>query len=116
MTASYPSSSARVANCFETLAKTSSRDASLWSYGVKYDTERFYVSLHQEKHQDFFGLSNNITNAALKNITNAASHSKDTATRFSAEYRLRNARITFDVAKLEYEETDPVLTAASPVT
>ena len=96
-------------------AKTSSRDASLWSYGVKYDTERFYVSLHQEKHQDFFGLSANIGNASLKNNGNAASHSNDTATRLSAEFRLRQARITFDIAKLEYEETDPVLTAASPV-
>ena len=96
-------------------AKTSSRDASLWSYGVKYDTERFYVSVHQEKHQDFFGLSANIANANLRNSGNAASHSNDTATRFSAEYRWGSGRVTFDVAKLEYEETDPVFTAANPV-
>ena len=96
-------------------AKTSSRDASLWSYGVKYDSERFYVSVHQEKHQDFFGLSANIGNANLRNSGNAASHSNDTATRFTAEYRWGSGRVTFDVAKLEYEETDPVLTAANPV-
>jgi predicted porin len=96
-------------------AKTSSRNANLWSYGVKYDSERFYASIHQEKHYDFFGLSNSITNAALKNNGNAASHSTDTATRFTAEYRWGSGRVTFDVAKLEYEETDPVLTAANPV-
>lgn len=96
-------------------AKTGSRNANLWSYGVKYDTEKFYVSVHQEKHYDFFGLSNSITNAALKNNGNAASHSTDTATRFSAEYRLRNARVVFDIAKLEYDESDAVLTAANPV-
>lgn len=96
-------------------AKTSSRNANLWSYGVKYDTERFYVSVHQEKHYDFFGLSSSISNAGLKNNGNAASHSTDTATRFSAEYRWGTGRVTFDVAKLEYDETDPVFTAANPV-
>jgi len=96
-------------------AKTSSRNANLWSYGVKYDSEKFYVSVHQEKHYDFFGMSASIVNAALKNNGNAASHSTDTATRFSAEYRLRNARLVFDIAKLEYDESDAVLTAANPV-
>jgi len=96
-------------------AKTSSRNANLWSYGIKYDTERFYASIHQEKHYDFFGLSNSISNAALRNNLNNASHSTDTATRFSAEYRWGSGRVTFDVAKLEYEETNPVLTAANPV-
>jgi len=96
-------------------AKTSSRNANLWSYGVKYDTEKFYVSVHQEKHYDFFGLSASIANANLRNSGNPTSHSTDTATRFSAEYRVRNGRITFDIAKLEYDETDPVLTAANPV-
>jgi predicted porin len=96
-------------------AKTSSRNAVLWSYGVKYDTEKFYVSVHQEKHDDFFGLSNSITNAALKNNANVAAHSTDKATRFSAEYRLRNARLVFDIAKLEYDETGQLLNAANPV-
>jgi len=101
-------------------AKTSARNQTLWSYGVKYDTERFYASVHQEKHYDFFGLSNSIANAALKNVgatgtPNAGSHSTDTATRFSAEYRWGSGRVTFDIAKLEYDETDPVFSAANPV-
>jgi predicted porin len=86
----------------------------LWSYGVKWDTERFYVSVHHEKHQDFFGLSNSIGNTALRNGTTAASgaftpagaaHSDDKATRLSAEFRLPTMRFVFDVAKLKYEET-----------
>ena len=100
-------------------AKTSAKDASLWSYGIKYDTERFYVSLHQEKHQDFFGLSNSIANTSVRNLNAAGTagvgHSNDTATRFSAEYRWGSGRVTFDVAKLEYNETDQVFTAAAPV-
>jgi len=96
-------------------AKTNSRNANLWSYGVKYDTERFYFSVHQEKHYDFFGMSAAIANANLRNSGNAASHSTDTASRFSAEYRWGSGRVTFDIAKIEFEETDPVFTAANPV-
>ncbi|MBV9189241.1 MAG: porin [Betaproteobacteria bacterium] len=96
-------------------AKTNSRNAALWSYGIKYDSERYYVSVHQEKHYDFFGMSNSIANANLRNNGSAAARSTDTATRLSAEFRLRQVRLTFDIAKLEYEETNQVLTAASPV-
>src|SRR5206468_188668 len=77
--------------------KTNQKNVNLWSYGLKWDSERFYVSVHQEKHEDFFGLSNSISNTALRNGTTAASgaftpaaaaHSKDTGTRASAEFRL----------------------------
>src|SRR5258708_21769381 len=34
-------------------------DASLHSYGVKWDSRRFYVSDHQEIHNNLFGASNN---------------------------------------------------------
>src|SRR5205085_445664 len=100
-------------------ATTNSKNAHLWSYGIKYDSERFYGSVHQEKHYDFFGLSTSINNTSLRDGATAAngtftsalgSHSTDTATRFSAEYRWGSGRVTFDVAKLEYEETDPILT------
>jgi predicted porin len=96
-------------------AKTGSRNLNFWSYGVKWDTERFYVSVHQEKHEDAFGLSNSIANASLKNNGNAASHSMDKATRVSGEFRLPNMRFTLDVAKIEYDERGQVLTAAAPV-
>lgn len=86
-------------------AKTGSRNANLWSYGIKWDTERFYASVHRELHNDFFGLSSNIANTALRNNTNVAAHSRDRATRFSGEVRFPNQRIVVDVARLEYDET-----------
>ena len=95
--------------------KSGSRNNNLWSYGVKWDTERFYASVHQEKHEDFFGLSSSIADASLRNNGNAASHSKDTASRFSAEWRLPNMRFVFDIAKLKYNESGQVITAAAPV-
>ena len=102
----------------------SARNQNLWSYGVKWDTERFYASVHQERHQDSFGISNSIADTALRNgATSAAgaftpgagAHSQDKATRFSAEWRLPNMRFVFDVSRLEYDETGQVTTAANPV-
>jgi predicted porin len=95
--------------------KSGSRNNNLWSYGVKWDTERFYASVHQEKHEDFFGLSSSIADTSLRNNGNAASHSMDKATRASAEWRLRNFRVVFDIAKLEYNESGQVITAAAPI-
>ena len=86
-------------------------NADLLSYGVKWDSERFYVSLHQEVHNDFFGGSNNIPDATVSNPTGAgtAASSKDTATRLSAEFRfLGSQRIVGDVAFLEYKESGQV--------
>jgi predicted porin len=83
------------------------------SYGVKWDSERFYVSLHQERHNDSFGASNNVT-AALANGTvvggvftpDASAEAKDTATRLSGEFRfLGSQRIVGDIAMLEYKES-----------
>jgi predicted porin len=86
-------------------------NANLLSYGVKWDTERFYVSLHQERHNDFFGGSNNIPDAAVANPTGAgtAAKSRDTATRLSAEWRIGGTmRIVGDIAFLEYKESGQV--------
>jgi predicted porin len=88
-------------------------NANLWSYGVKYDSQIFYVSLHQEIHNDFFGGSGNIPNAAVQNVTNAAItagttgtvHSRDQATRLSAEVRFAGQRVSLDIARLHYTET-----------
>jgi predicted porin len=94
--------------------KTNSKNVNLWSYGLKWDSERFYVSVHQEKHEDFFGLSNSISNTALRNGATAANgtftpaaaaHSKDTGTRASAEFRLPTMRFVFDVSQLKYTES-----------
>jgi predicted porin len=80
------------------------RDASLHSYGVKWDSEKLYLSVHQEIHRDFFGGSNNVV-AALSNAGTNGAHSRDMGTRFSAEWRfLRDQRVTFDIARLKYHE------------
>jgi predicted porin len=80
------------------------------SYGVKWDSERFYVSLHQERHNDLFGGSNNVA-AAVANSTavTGATRSKDTGTRLSGEFRfLGTQRIVADVAWLQYKESGQV--------
>ena len=93
-------------------AKTNALNANLYSYGVKWDTERFYASIHQELHNDFFGGSNNVTTPGLSNIGTAGAHSHDRATRFSAEWRIvaRN-RLVLDIARLSYRETGTTNTA-----
>jgi predicted porin len=93
----------------EAQAAGSNFAASLWSYGVKYDTERFYVSLHQERKNDHFGASANIPVVAFRNNTDPTASSKDTATRLSAEFRfLGSQRIVLDIARLLYKESGTV--------
>lgn len=75
-----------------------------WSYGVKYDSQVFYASVHQEIHNDAFGASANIPDATIAN-TNAAAHSRDQATRFTGELRFAGQRVTVDIARLHYSET-----------
>jgi len=80
------------------------RDASLHSFGVKWDSEKFYASVHREVHNDFFGGSNNVSSTLSNAGTNGA-HSRDTGTRFSAEVRIiENHRVTFDISRLDYRE------------
>lgn len=80
-------------------------DAALWSYGVKYETDRLYASVHQERHDDFFGGSNTVA-AALSNTANTSARSKDTATRLSLAFKYTpDHAITFDIARLEYKES-----------
>ena len=88
-------------------------NANLWSMGVKYDSQMFYVSLHHEIHNDFFGASRNIPDAAISNVTAAnitagtpgTIHSRDNATRLSAEVRFAGQRIVADFARLTYRES-----------
>jgi predicted porin len=77
------------------------------SYGIKYDSKRFYLSLHQEKHNDFFGGSRNADPAIANSFAvGTTSHSKDTGTRFSAVFKFTpDHMFTFDIARLEYTES-----------
>ena len=78
---------------------------NLFSYGVKWNSGPVYLSIQHELHNDLFGGSVNIPVASLKNDTTAGAHSKDTATRLTAEYRIGGHRIVGDIARLEYKET-----------
>ena len=80
-------------------------NTNLWSYGVKYDSQMFYASLHHEVHNDFFGASTNIPDATVSNAGNAAAHSRDSATRFSGEVRFAGQRVVVDIARLTYRES-----------
>jgi major outer membrane protein P.IB len=82
-------------------------DSSLYSYGVKFDSQSWYLSVHQERHNDFFGGSNNVS-STITNKDTAGAHSRDTGTRFSAEWRyVENQRVTFDISRLKYTESTP---------
>jgi predicted porin len=96
-------------------------NANLWSYGIKWDSQKWYFSVHQEVHNDFFGASNNIPIASLRNgttdqrtgafVADASAHSRDTGTRFSTEWRyIENQRVTFDISRLKYNETSALTT------
>jgi predicted porin len=91
-------------------------DQSLYSYGVKWDSKRFYLSVHQERHNDYFGGSNNVGLTSLRNRADAGAHSRDTGTRFTGEWRYtENARITLDVSRLSYKENVAPTVAATAV-
>ena len=84
----------------------------LWSVGVKYDVERFYLSLAHEIHRDFFGLSANVANGLRNEFSTTAAqndphaNSKDTATRLSGTIRLAGGHeITADVARMKWSES-----------
>src|SRR5580765_602201 len=83
------------------------------SYGIKYDAQRFYLSVQQEKHNDFFGGSLNAA-ATVANVTTATlatttAHSVDTATRFTAVFRWTpDQQFFFDIARLEYKESGQI--------
>jgi predicted porin len=80
------------------------KDGSLHSYGVKWDSEKLYLSVHQERHNDSFGGSNNTVVGS--NLGTVGAHSRDTGTRFSAEWRfIQDQRLVFDIARLKYTES-----------
>jgi predicted porin len=82
------------------------RDQKLWSYGIKYDSERWYVSVHQERHYDFFGGSRNATAVANSFAAGTTASSKDTATRLSLAFKFTSDHtFTFDIAQLLYKES-----------
>ena len=95
---------------------TRSQNVYLFSSGIKYDSKMFYASLQHEIHADFFGGSLNVNNGFRNLVANPAdptvidtfdpsSDSTDKATRLSAELRMGEHRLVFDIAQLKYEES-----------
>jgi predicted porin len=76
----------------------------LWSMGVKYEAGPLYLSVQHERHNDFFGGSNNVA-ATLTNVGTAGAHAKDTGTRFSVSYKFGPHTLAGDIAQLKYDET-----------
>jgi len=102
-----PADARRIADLIDTYADLplGGTDASLHSYGVKWDTQRFYLSVHQELHNDRFGGSSNVGLASMSNIGTAGAHSRDTGTRVSGEWRFtENQRF---VVVLKVTEPEP---------
>jgi predicted porin len=79
---------------------------STFSGGVSYLAGPLYLAVAHEIHNDFFGGSLNMPNAAQRNT--AGKDSKDTATRLTARYSITNdTRLEGDFARIEYDETGP---------
>jgi predicted porin len=90
-------------------AKTDTRNQTTTSMGVKWDNGPFYVALAYEIHDDYFGGSSQTGTAAMRNTTDQAVNSKDTATQFTFEYRLaKNHRFEFDWIQKNYDENATV--------
>ena len=100
---------------------------SLWSGGVKYEKGPMYFSVQHEVHFDRFGGSNNVR-SGLRNFTTIVvdtssgetadvvengAHSRDSATRFSATYKLGKNTFAFDISRLSYNETSAPTQTAS---
>jgi predicted porin len=82
----------------------SSRGA-VFSTGIVYEAGPVYAALAYERHNDLFGGSKNVP-TALRNDSNLAANSRDTAVRLTGQYRLgKGTRVEANLARLKYSET-----------
>jgi predicted porin len=82
-------------------------NASLWSFGVKYEAGPIYAALAHERHNDWFDLSTNVAaaTAAFPGIT-TTTDSRDRAWRASGKFAVTpQHRITGDLSRLEWKES-----------
>lgn len=85
---------------------TTAKDAWLASLGVRYEIGPVYVAFGHEKHNDYFGVSNNAP-AAIANPTTGLTgvHSDDTASRVTVMLKFGDTTVSGDVAQMEWKET-----------
>ena len=84
--------------------KTTTRNADLFSGGVKYENGPLYAALAYEKHRDLFGGSRNVR-AVFSNFNDPNARSKDQAGRATLRYQIGELTLEGDAARIEYEET-----------
>ncbi len=91
-------------------SRTGNLDADLWSAGVEYKRGPIEVALAHEIHNDFFAGSNALRTNGLTALANpvngtGSAHSKDTGTRLTVLYRVGGARISANIATIEFSES-----------
>jgi len=84
-------------------AKSTSRNAYLWSLGVVYDSGPLYGAVSCELHNDTFGASRNLS-SALSNASDANARSRDSGLRGTIQYRFSSHTLEGNVAQMKYEE------------
>jgi predicted porin len=84
-------------------ARTSTRDAWLWSFGVVYTNGRLYGAIAYEVHNDTFGGSRNVP-SALSNANDAHARARDTGVRATLQYRFGDHTVEGNVAEMAYRE------------
>lgn len=106
--------------------KTADTNATITSYGAKWEAGPLYVALAHEVHNDFFSLTQStarvtgvgngtsVTNGlaapfdARATVIDPGLQSKDQATRLSVAYTLGDTKIGFEVSELDYKESGAV--------
>lgn len=83
--------------------RTASRDAWLFSGGVVYEAEPWYVAVAYERHEDLFGGSR-ASRSSIRNDGDQNAHSRDEAVRVTVQYKMGNHTLEGNYARLRYKE------------
>ena len=99
----------------ENRSATSNNRVSLYSLGATYKVGGLTLSLGHEIHKDFFAGSGGVP-STLRNPTDGSgsAHSKDTSTRGTVMYAVGGARVSLDVATIEFTESGQAPTGTNP--
>ncbi len=84
-------------------ARTSSRNAYLWSLGATWENGPLYGAVAYELHNDTFGGSRNVP-SALSNASDPNARARDAGVRATLQYRLGSHTLEGNVAQMRYEE------------
>ena len=88
---------------------TATRKPHVWSAGAKYEIGPMTIFLAHEIHKDLFGLSLN-SPTAMRNNTDQAVRSKDTATAIAFEFKFGRHQFSIEGNEKKYDETGTSVT------